>query len=640
MAEILLGNVKGQPGETGPANEVLATVYRFCASEDGDNVPSGPWTSQVPALEKGMYLWCQNTITWEYGRDTLLYTVGYFGRDGEFSGLDLVKNLEGRVQELEDRTTPISKGGTDCTTLEGIKAKFGITTLETSLSDLIKQFGTLGERVTELEKLPEQIESINDLTTGINLLRGTRDFTSGTTAVAKYGSTDLYSDGVSYSGFSNRTVYKDTDGFTVIDFSKRTSSDAAGAIYSSVVEGLTGGEQITVSVDVLVSDNLNSESRYFLTVNESNASNERVSYQDLLLANLTGSISTIEKNKWYTVKLNYTIKDPSTKFLFVALTSVGGQLLKFRKLMVQRGNINHPIWSVSPFDIDYINDETTGINLLRGTRDFAIGKTWVRTDTTYLEGFYNRNGATFSKDEEGFTVAKITRPSTVSSAYALITNSIFLPKNESFGYTLSFEFKLDRKPERDFNIASIVVVEKGNESRQIYQEEISLSKGGFNYQEIQPDTWYKFVFRGTTSNITIDNVYAYFFLKLDEENSLNLRKADAMKGHVNNPVWSASPFDVAQQADMKTVPRGYGIANDDIDNIATSGVYHYDAGVHPTGYPNVGYNFSTLIVYEVGERNNCVQLVIPNRPDSKLAVRTRWGGATWTDWRYITTTTS
>lgn len=137
MPEILIGNVRGPQGEVGPRNLLLATTYQFAASDTADTIPT-EWYSETPIVEQGQYCWCKNTMTWEEGEDTNLYSVGYLGRDGEFNGIELVNGLGERITALENRTTPISKGGTEATTLQGAQAKLGITALQEAIDTLKK----------------------------------------------------------------------------------------------------------------------------------------------------------------------------------------------------------------------------------------------------------------------------------------------------------------------------------------------------------------------------------------------------------------------------------------------------------------------------------------------------------------------
>lgn len=137
MPEILIGNVRGPQGEVGPRNLLLATTYQFATSDTADTIPT-EWYSETPIVEQGQYCWCKNTMTWEEGEDTNLYSVGYLGRDGEFNGIELVNGLGERITALENRTTPISKGGTEATTLQGAQAKLGITALQEAIDTLKK----------------------------------------------------------------------------------------------------------------------------------------------------------------------------------------------------------------------------------------------------------------------------------------------------------------------------------------------------------------------------------------------------------------------------------------------------------------------------------------------------------------------
>lgn len=125
----LLGNVKGDTGDTGVPNEVVGEKHYWCLSDDGNNRPiDSQWSETMPDLgtsAQGKYLWSKTEIQYAYGASANTYEVTFIGRDGSWAG--------------EDRMT----------------------------------------------KIENDVADINDYTTGINLLRGTRDFRVGVNAISE-----------------------------------------------------------------------------------------------------------------------------------------------------------------------------------------------------------------------------------------------------------------------------------------------------------------------------------------------------------------------------------------------------------------------------------------------------------------------
>ena len=81
--------VTGPQGETGatgdPANLVsYETVYQ--ASASGSVIPSGAWSSSVPVVQQGQFLWTRTTLTFNSGDPVVGYSVSYIGVDGAGSG--------------------------------------------------------------------------------------------------------------------------------------------------------------------------------------------------------------------------------------------------------------------------------------------------------------------------------------------------------------------------------------------------------------------------------------------------------------------------------------------------------------------------------------------------------------------------
>ena len=89
---------KGDPGRDGIAGKngvgLRSTVITYAPSTSGTNAPSAGWTSTVPVIPVGQYLWTKTT--WNYTDDTSEtgYSVARIGRDGN-TGRDGVAGKDG-----------------------------------------------------------------------------------------------------------------------------------------------------------------------------------------------------------------------------------------------------------------------------------------------------------------------------------------------------------------------------------------------------------------------------------------------------------------------------------------------------------------------------------------------------------------
>nr|DAS36581.1 MAG TPA: tail protein [Caudoviricetes sp.] len=89
---------KGDPGRDGIAGKngvgLRSTVITYAPSTSGTNAPNSGWTSSVPVIPAGQYLWTKTT--WNYTDDTSEagYSVARIGRDGN-TGRDGVAGKDG-----------------------------------------------------------------------------------------------------------------------------------------------------------------------------------------------------------------------------------------------------------------------------------------------------------------------------------------------------------------------------------------------------------------------------------------------------------------------------------------------------------------------------------------------------------------
>lgn len=74
--------IQGEKGDTGAAASVLSAVSAFQASASGTQVPTGNWSSTVPTVAQGQFLWTRTTITFNSGNPVVIYSVARMGMDG------------------------------------------------------------------------------------------------------------------------------------------------------------------------------------------------------------------------------------------------------------------------------------------------------------------------------------------------------------------------------------------------------------------------------------------------------------------------------------------------------------------------------------------------------------------------------
>ena len=77
---------KGETGDTGEAAELLDSAIEYQASASGTDIPSGAWSSTVPVVPQGYYLWTRTTLEFNSGSPVVSYSVGRIGVDGSGTG--------------------------------------------------------------------------------------------------------------------------------------------------------------------------------------------------------------------------------------------------------------------------------------------------------------------------------------------------------------------------------------------------------------------------------------------------------------------------------------------------------------------------------------------------------------------------
>lgn len=391
---------------------------------------------------------------------------------------------------------------------------------------------------------------LNDLTTGINLARGSRDFIIGSEL---FGSTIFPLDGFENRG--NYTFSKDDEGFTVASKSQTgLSATADKQIGVLANHKFKAGENVTVSFEFMIDDveAFDNWRILYVVIQSSTSSSKGGSYYSVDQICET-SHTDIKSGVWYKAKYHrlFTEDLADDELLRITLLITQNGSINFRKLMVQEGVINNPIWAPSPFDVaTNVNDNTTGWNLVRGSRDFNCGLVRTTQNSSYFsDGFNNGSSFTFTKDASGFTIA--TRSSKQNEALTISSNVITDVRANEF-LTASFDVLFD-----DIGNATLA-----DELFRINIDQASTSTIGTTWtikslfdisdiSEIEENKWYsvKALYQIPSNRSTDSGAWFRAILRMPFAGTISFRKLCVQYGFINNPVWNFNPEDIITDDD-------------------------------------------------------------------------------------------
>ena len=72
----------GKDGANGTSVTVSSTSVTYQIGSSGTNKPTGAWSENVPAVERGQYLWTKTVVNYSDGKSTEAYSVSYQGTNG------------------------------------------------------------------------------------------------------------------------------------------------------------------------------------------------------------------------------------------------------------------------------------------------------------------------------------------------------------------------------------------------------------------------------------------------------------------------------------------------------------------------------------------------------------------------------
>lgn len=102
----------GQDGADGTSVTVSSTSVTYQKSTSGTTVPTGSWSTSIPSVPAGQYLWTKTVVNYSDGKSTTAYSVSRSGTDGSdgSDGTDgtsvAIVSTEITYQKSSNGTTP------------------------------------------------------------------------------------------------------------------------------------------------------------------------------------------------------------------------------------------------------------------------------------------------------------------------------------------------------------------------------------------------------------------------------------------------------------------------------------------------------------------------------------------------------
>lgn len=120
---------KGDKGNTGNACTITAQAVEYMASASGTVVPEGSWTTTIPTVQAGYFLWTRTRVTYNSGDVVTSYSVSRNGIDGQ-GAVNSVNNLS------PDANGNIAVTASDIPTSDSTSVQAHLTQIESDVSDL------------------------------------------------------------------------------------------------------------------------------------------------------------------------------------------------------------------------------------------------------------------------------------------------------------------------------------------------------------------------------------------------------------------------------------------------------------------------------------------------------------------------
>ena len=98
----------GIDGNDGTSITIISTSITYQASSSGTTTPTGTWSTSVPSVSNGQYLWTKTVVTYSDNTSTIAYSVAYKGTNG-INGNDGKNGTDGKDAAIQSATEPSDK---------------------------------------------------------------------------------------------------------------------------------------------------------------------------------------------------------------------------------------------------------------------------------------------------------------------------------------------------------------------------------------------------------------------------------------------------------------------------------------------------------------------------------------------------
>lgn len=123
---------KGQTGQNGTSVTVSSTSVTYQVGASGTTKPTGEWSTTVPNVPNGQFLWTKTVVKYSDGKSTEAYSVSYKGTNGT-NGKD---GLDAITMAITSSGGTIFKNTAIATTLTAHVYKGGVEVTGAALSSL------------------------------------------------------------------------------------------------------------------------------------------------------------------------------------------------------------------------------------------------------------------------------------------------------------------------------------------------------------------------------------------------------------------------------------------------------------------------------------------------------------------------
>lgn len=218
---------KGDKGDTGTAATITTQTVEYQQGDSGTSAPTSTWSSTVPTVAQGKYLWTRTTLSFNDGTTVTAYSVARMGIDGS-GAVSTVNNIG-----VDVGTTNITLTGTN------IPINSSNTANAVVVSDGSGKLSASGISATELGQLSGASGNIqNQITDNVMYMRTVTVATSGWTAGTMYSPS-----GGTYTYYYEASV----TGMTVYDFADISNMSENGYSGNYAVQTLSGKFRIWVA---------------------------------------------------------------------------------------------------------------------------------------------------------------------------------------------------------------------------------------------------------------------------------------------------------------------------------------------------------------------------------------------------------